>query len=323
LTGFNFTANSGWVPGKIGNGLKFDGVDDYVRLDSRQINLTNNFSLSLWLKPQDPGGQGAFIAVDTSYLASGLRFLVSGNSLSLQGQTTGGWQNATFANSAIQSGLWYHIAIVYDNSILSVYLNGTLQGSVDWGADIVMAPDQTSQIGTEGSYHFNGVIDDVMIFERAITDQQVETLYQSANVLTVSQLQGTLNFTRTNADTCTVRGSFAMPSNYNFSNKVVTLNIGGAETSFTLDSKGRGLTGLSRFNKPTYSKTTGLWTFNAMLRNGSWHTPWAAHGLVNSTIVRPGASVTLPVIFTIDSLSFTATPTRHYTSLAGKSGNAR
>ena len=144
-----------------------------------------------------------------------------------------------------------------------------------------------------------------------------------ARPLAISQLQGTLNFARTNADTCTIRGAFPLPSDYNFSNKVVTLNIGGAETSFTLDGKGRGLSGLSRFNKPSYNKTTHLWTFNAMLRNGSWHTSWAAHGLVNSTIVRPGEPVTLPVILAIDNQTFTATPTRHYTSLAGKSGNAR
>ena len=144
-----------------------------------------------------------------------------------------------------------------------------------------------------------------------------------ACLLTTSQLQGTLNFARTNADSCTVRGTFSLPSNYNFTGKLVTLNVGGAETSFTLDSKGRGLSGLSRLNKPSYNKKTGLWTFNAMLRNGSWHIPWAAYGLVNATILRPGSPVTLPVVIAIDNESFMAAPNRHYTSLVGKSGRAR
>ena len=141
--------------------------------------------------------------------------------------------------------------------------------------------------------------------------------------LNTSQLLGTLNFAKTNADTCTLRGTFALPSTYSFSNKVVTLNIAGAETSFTLDSKGRGLTGLSRFNKPTYNKSTGLWTFNAMLRNGSWKNAWAAHGLVNATVASPGVSVTLPVILAIDNESFMASPNRKYTSHAGRTGTAR
>jgi hypothetical protein len=512
LTGFNFTTNSGWVPGKIGNGLSFDGVNDSVSLDSSQINLTNNFALSLWLKPQDASGDRAFVSVRSFYQTSGLRFFVAGNSLALQGQTAAGWQSTTFANNSIQDGVWYHVAVVYDNSILSVYLNGTLQGSTNWGGDFVMDPANLSRIGTEGAYNFKGVIDDVMLFGRTLTAPQVLALYQSGDqppvftpvgiqavgsgqslnftlsatdpdntnltysatslpsgaslntatgafswtpsvtqtgtyditftvsdgvltdsgsttitvssapppntmhltsnptltdaviqignlavavagetnvftvsatdsggqtlyyawtfgdgasstritsstsphaysdcgpytatvtvddgtystnasltvsiacLLTTSQLQGTLNFARTNADSCTVRGTFSLPSNYNFTGKLVTLNVGGAETSFTLDSKGRGLSGLSRLNKPSYNKKTGLWTFNAMLRNGSWHIPWAAYGLVNATILRPGSPVTLPVVLAIDNESFMAAPNRHYTSLVGKSGRAR
>ena len=512
LTGFNFTTNSGWVPGKIGNGLRFDGVNDSVILDSSQINLTNNFALSLWLKPQDASSDGAFISVRSHYEVGGLRFFVSGNSLVLQGETAAGWQATTFANNAIQDGIWYHVAVVYDNSILRVYLNGAPQGSTNWGTDFVTNPADSSRIGTEGGYYFKGVIDDVMLFERTLTSAQVQALYQTGdqppvfipiksqavgsgqtlnftlsasdpdntnltysatslpsgasfnattrtfswtpsvsqtgtynvtfivsdgiltdsesiaitvssgvvpntinftsnptmtnpviqidslavavagdtNVFTVSatdsdgktlyyawtfgdggtstrftsntsshiytdcgpytatvtvddgiystnasltvsiacllnttRLQGTLNFAQTNADACTIKGTFALPPDYNFSNKVVTLNIGGAETSFTLDGKGRGLNGLNRFNKPSYNKTTGLWTFNAILRNGSWRNSWAAHGLINASILKPGVPVTLPVVLAIDNDSFMATPSRQYTSQAGKSGIAR
>jgi len=132
-----------------------------------------------------------------------------------------------------------------------------------------------------------------------------------------------LNFAQTNADSCTIKGVFALPPDYNFSNKVVTLNIGGAETSFTLDGKGRGLNGLNRFNKPSYSKTSGLWTFNAILRNGSWRNSWAAHGLINVSIVKPGVPVTLPMTLVIDGESFVATSHLQYTSRAGKLGSVR
>jgi hypothetical protein len=512
LTGFNFTTNSGWVSGIISNALSFDGVNDSVSIDSSQINLTNNFSLSVWLKPQEVSDDHAFLSVRSLYQASGLRFFVSDNSLFLQGETAAGWQGNNFANNAFQDGLWYHVAVVYDNSILSVYLNGTLQGSTNWGGDFVMNPAYASRIGTEGSYYFKGVIDDMMVFQRALTAPQVQALYQSADQppvftpigsqavgsgqslnftlsasdpdntnltysatslpsgaslnaatgafswtpsvsqtgtfnitftasdglltnsesivivvssgnapssvqitsnptvtnaviqigsldvavadetnmfavsatdsgggtlyyawtfgdgdsstrltsntlthvytncgpytatvtvddgtystnasftvaiacqLTVSQLQGTLNFAKTNADTATIKATFALPADFSFTGQLVTLNIGGAQTSFTMDSKGRGLNGLSRFNKPSFNKKTGLWTFNAMLRNGSWHTPWAAYGLINATILKPGVSVTPPVILVIGDESFMAIPTRQYTSQAGKSGRTR
>jgi hypothetical protein len=515
LTGFNFTTNSGWVSGKIGNGLSFDGVNDSVSLDGSQINLTNNFTVAAWLYPRNAAGAGAFISVRSIYQSSGFRFFIYNNSVFVQGQTTAGWQGATFDTGTIQNGNWYHVAVVDDNSTILVYVNGVYLGSAYWGGNMVMNSNPFSRIGsdgTEGADYFNGVIDDMMIFARTLTVAQVQALYQSGdqppvftptgsqvvgsgqslnftlsasdpdntnltysatslpsgaslnaatgafswtpsvsqtgtynitfvvsdgiltdsestaitvssgsvpntmrltsnptvtnaviqidslavavagetNVFTVSavdsdgrtlyyvwtfgdgdsstrftsstsshvyadcgpytatvtvddgiystnasltvsiacllntsRLQGTLNFARTNADNCTVKGTFALPPNYNFTGKLVTLNIGGAQTSFTLDSKGRGLNGLNRFSKPSYNKITGLWTFNAILRNGSWRTPWAAHGLLNASILKPGVSVTLPVILAIDNESFMATPSRHYTSLAGRSGIAR
>ena len=123
-----------------------------------------------------------------------------------------------FATNAIPNGVWSHVAVVYDNSILSVYLNGTLQGSTNWGSDFIMNTAFSSKIGAEGSYYFNGAIDDTMIFQRALSPSQVQTLYQSANQsLTISHLQGTLDFAKTNTDICTIKGAFALPANYNFS----------------------------------------------------------------------------------------------------------
>ena len=133
-------------------------------------------------------------------------------------------------------------------------------------------------------------------------------------------MQGTLNFAKTNADSCTVKGTFALPSDYSFAGKLMTLNIGGAQISFTLNSKGQGLNGLSRINKPSYNKTTGLWTFSAMLRGGNWQTDWATFGPANANISKPGASVTLPVVLVIDDESFMASPLLQYTSRVGKSG---
>ena len=156
-------------------------MNDYVGIDSRQLNLTNNFSLSVWLKPENASGTGAFISISSLYETRGLRFFVYNNSLLLQGETTAGYQGCSVANNAIQNDLWYHVAVVYDNSILSVYLNGTLQGSTNWNGDLVMNSVWPSKIGAEGGYNFNGVIDDMLLFQRPLTEAQVQQLYQSGD----------------------------------------------------------------------------------------------------------------------------------------------
>jgi hypothetical protein len=140
----------------------------------------------------------------------------------------------------------------------------------------------------------------------------------------ITKLQLNLNFAKTNADSCTVKGRFELPASYSFTNKLATLDIGGAEVSFTLPKKGSGHNGSSTFSKPTYNKKTGLWTFSATLKKGFWQTPWAEFSMINSNIPRPGVSVTnFPVILVLDTEAFMGTTNLNYTAKQGKSGTAK
>ena len=232
--------------------------------------------------------------------------------------------NPTMTNATIQIGS-LNVAVAGDTNIFNVTatdLGGqTLYYAWTFGdgSSSARLPGSTApHIYTDcGPYTATVTVDDGTYVTNASMTVSI------ACQLTTSQLKATVNFAKTNSDSCTIKGTFSLPSTYNFTGKVVTLNVGGAELSFTLDAKGRGLNGTSRFNKPSYNKKTGLWTFNAMLRNGSWHSVWAAHGLTNSTILKPGSPVTLPVILAIDNESFMATPTKKYISKAGKSGSAK
>jgi PKD repeat protein len=142
--------------------------------------------------------------------------------------------------------------------------------------------------------------------------------------LNITKLQPKLNFVTSYADSCLVKGQFDLPSNYSFSGKVATLNIGGAQVSFPLDNLGRGHNGSSTFNKPSYNKKTGLWTFNASLRSGSWQAPWATYGMANLDATKPGVMVNdLPVILLLDSEAFLATTNLQYTATQNVTGTAK
>ena len=141
--------------------------------------------------------------------------------------------------------------------------------------------------------------------------------------LTITKLQLNLNFAKTNSDSCTVMGRFELPASYSFSNRLATLDIGGAEVSFSLSSKGSGRNGLSIFNNPSYNKKTG-WTFNATLKNGSWQTQWADYSMINSNIPKPGVLVSnFPVILILDTEASVGTTNLHYTAKQGESGSAK
>jgi hypothetical protein len=142
--------------------------------------------------------------------------------------------------------------------------------------------------------------------------------------ITITKVQAKLNFARTNADSCTVKGTFNPPASYSFAGKVVTLDIGDVQLPFNLGGKGSGVNGLNAFKKPTYNKKTGLWTFNVTLKKGSWQTAWAQYGMINSNVPKPGVLVTnFPVSVVLDTGTFAGTASLHYTAKQGKSGMAK
>ena len=143
--------------------------------------------------------------------------------------------------------------------------------------------------------------------------------------LNITKLQLKLNFAKTNADSCTVKGWFEpSDANYRLSNRLATLDIGGAEVSFSLGSKGSGRNDLSMFRKPTYHRGHTNWTVRATFRNGSWQTPWADYGMISSNIPESGVLVTnFPVILILDTEAFVGTTNLQYTAKSGKTGTAR
>ena len=146
-----------------------------------------------------------------------------------------------------------------------------------------------------------------------------------ACALTITKLQATVNFAKTNADTCTLAARVALGAKYNLTNKVVVLDIAGARVAFTLDAKGKGRgTGANGSCTLTYNKPTGTYLLAASLAKGSWHTPWAAQGMINATVKKsPPTVVTLLVTVIVDAEAFAADRSLLYTATVKKTGTAK
>jgi uncharacterized repeat protein (TIGR01451 family) len=142
--------------------------------------------------------------------------------------------------------------------------------------------------------------------------------------MTLTEIRVKLNFAKVNADSGNLRAILDLGAGFGLTNKLVTLNVGGAQVQFTLDSKGKGH-GIGAYGncKLSYNKKTDLWRFNARMKNGSWQDAWTAQGLVNATIRSPGMSVQLRVVLLIDNEAFATDKSLNYTAKAGKSGTAR
>ena len=172
--------NADWVDGKVGKCLSFNGVDESAHAGSTDIQWENlnSFSVSVWFN-------AAAVTVDDTVLggvnASGssnayfLR-LMSNRTLSvlLEGAT------AVSINPAdtIEFGDWHHVVIVKDaNTEARLYLDG-----VEIGSDNAIGANSAWRGISIGSlrnsyFFFNGKIDEVRIYNTALTASEIKALY--------------------------------------------------------------------------------------------------------------------------------------------------
>jgi hypothetical protein len=91
----------------------------------------------------------------------------------------------TFNNSA-PAAIWSHVTAVYSNKSMKIYCNGQLHNSETFGYDTgTTTPNNVLTIGcrsynvTVFDWFFTGIIDDTRIYNRALSDGEVQQLYEA------------------------------------------------------------------------------------------------------------------------------------------------
>jgi hypothetical protein len=180
----NLVNGTAWTTmGRVAGAVTFDGVNDRVTVADPQSSLEfglSSFSYGMWVYA---------LGSNSSY---DMPFSNGGSSPSSRGYDvelgTGSWTaslsdgtTARFAQFCVETlGTWVHLTAVVDRSAneLRAYLGPDLAattmldgfGSVTGSAGLTMGSDPG------GLYRFYGTVDDVIIFDRALTAAEVATL---------------------------------------------------------------------------------------------------------------------------------------------------
>lgn len=173
--------------GKINNGYDFDGTNDYITTPL-SVNGVGEFSFSLWCKRDTTGVRHNLLR---NYDGSSAQSLVirffSDDTIMFNTNDTGTWDNLASV-STFTSGVWYHCVFTYSASTNTkkIYVNNSEVAS-DTGSSLSgLANGSEVDIGAYDNYdqyNFNGIIDEVGYWTRALTSDEVSELYNSGNGL--------------------------------------------------------------------------------------------------------------------------------------------
>jgi len=176
-----------WVDGKRGKALSFDGSDDYVNVaSSTSSNITNAITISGWINVGNGTGTKEPIFESISGHASTNRMLVvtggaNNNRITIQFDI-GGDNNNWYSSGTITRNTWIHIVYTFNGSLERFYINGVFN-SQNSKSGTIAAGIEAMKIGWSESEspdeYFNGLIDDVRIYNRALSATEIQALYKS------------------------------------------------------------------------------------------------------------------------------------------------
>ncbi len=163
-------ANGGTiVPGLFGSAVDFDGEETGVRVASTPVlGLLDEVSISAWVLAQ-PEDTGSFMSIVDKrdgnldgydlFLTGDAKLFMRVNDQSHSGLTV------------LADGQWHHVMGVYDGSTIALWVDGALETTKTVGAESVDTT-ATLRIGEHWAvgqgYYFNGLIDEVRVYERAL-----------------------------------------------------------------------------------------------------------------------------------------------------------
>lgn len=173
--------NASWdANGRLGAGLVFNGANSLVQITNP---LCNDFSIAFWVKTTQTGGTPQWyngrglVDGDAPFNANDFGTALVGNKF---GFGVGNPDTTIVSSTAINDGQWHHCVATRQQSTgsIKVYVDGTLQNTgTGTRNSLTASPRLLLGAFASGNGYFNGSLDEVKIFSRTLSSNEVAGLY--------------------------------------------------------------------------------------------------------------------------------------------------
>jgi hypothetical protein len=194
-TGDDGVDNDGlsWTSGKFGYSIDFDGDDDFVDTSWAEITGSTERTFSFWIKTSSDITINLDTVLSYGTDSAGQRWTIRPNDNVSQGtvgaartEVDSGYQ---IGSTVLNDNKWHHVVSVFDGAnVVDVrhYIDGILEVSSDSNSQAVNTGSTVGlEIGREGACaacgnrYYNGLIDDVRIYNYALTEDMIKEVYNA------------------------------------------------------------------------------------------------------------------------------------------------
>jgi len=204
--------------GKYDKAFLFDGVNDYLYVgDDNSLDMrTNGFTASFWINASATNThdfvvmKGATSSTDAGYslsLSSSVgkpEIYISDGSSYIVNNLTG--------SKSVTDNTWHHVVFTWDPALgAKIYIDGQLDAQTNTTSTVNINSSSSLKIGgyTSSDYSVNGLIDEVKIYQTALTEDQVKQEYNQGKAIVL----GALSTDATGAASNSTSASYCPPGN--------------------------------------------------------------------------------------------------------------
>jgi len=214
----------GWVTGIFGGALSFNGSNTYVNIPyNYATHPRREVTYAAWAYRSDWSSYTSPSMILSCTERGGWRISVNhvtgGRESAIYNEITRRTYEGTYyytvpqsARSVLSEG-WHHFAGTNDGRYGKLYIDGELMDTKDWGDtyllyyyysnSIIVGAEAYRYAAPTGSYYFNGYIDDVVLYSRALTDAEIMSLARGGGDASIATFDGAES-----ANTYTIAGTY-------------------------------------------------------------------------------------------------------------------
>ncbi len=296
--------------GKINTAYNFSGGNDYITIGQTDLDITDkNISISAWIKVDSTSANGMIVARDGAGGSNIQYRLWLNNGIP---QFDVGSLGAAIADGAITADTWTLITGTSDGSTVKLYINSVLQADTDVAVYEDAGTD--TWIGKRvNGFNFDGVMDEVAIWSKGLSQAEVTELYNSdsgssypfkASIIINSPENNHVFITNDIEinSTANINGATLVNRTTTIYNSDGSLN----QTNITLGLSGTTFTGISTFNL-----SDGIYNFSDSYCDSDGDCGYSANRTISIDTSNPIIIINLPTPI-IDFGSLTANETLNW-----------